>query len=197
MQERSSRRRFVKGLGAVALVGSLAGCGGDDGDTDTPEGGNGGTTDTDTETGGNGNGNMTETDTPTDTETTATEEPGTPTPTRTPTPIPPREEYLANVPNYDGEPVDETGNDNPTVLVGDDGNLFTPPAITITTGTTVTWEWKGPNHNVVAEDGTFDSGETQGPGTTFEFTFDEPDGHAYYCEPHEGLQMKGHIEVVE
>jgi hypothetical protein len=89
----SNRRRFLKGLGALSVVG-LAGCGGDDGedtptgtdtdpetDTDTdPETGTDtgpetGTdtdpeTDTDTDSGGNGGGETpTETDTPTETGT--------------------------------------------------------------------------------------------------------------------------------
>jgi len=67
----SDRRRFLKALGALSVVG-LAGCGGD-GDDETP---------TDTEAGGNGNGNgngngTTETETP-------TEPTETPTDTETP-----------------------------------------------------------------------------------------------------------------
>jgi len=68
----TERRRFLKAIGALGVVG-LAGCGGD-GDDETP---------TDTEAGGNGNGNG-DGDTPTKTETaTAT---ATPTETETPTP---------------------------------------------------------------------------------------------------------------
>jgi halocyanin-like protein len=203
MKQGDSRRRFVKRLGAVALVGSLAGCGGDGDGTDTPDSGNGGTTATDTQI-----SDMTDTDTPTATPT-DTEEPGTPTEeptptptptaTPTPTPIPGREEYLASVPYYDGNPVDETGNDSVTVLVGNSGNNYDPAAIIIDVGTTVTWQWEAAFHNVVAEDDTFYSGEAQGTGAgdTFEFTFDEPGGHAYFCVPHKGLQMKGYVTVVE
>jgi plastocyanin len=84
-----------------------------------------------------------------------------------------------------------------TVAVGADGLLFTPPAITISTGTTVTWEWKGPNHNVVAQDPetTFDSGDPQSSGT-FEYTFENAGEYPYICEPH-SFQMKGYVTVVE
>jgi len=194
MRLNDSRRQFVKRLGAVALVGSLAGCG-DDGDEETP-------TDTDPDGNGNGNGNGngdTDTDTPTDTAT-PTEEPtptGTPTATLTPTPVPGVDEFLSGVPNYDGESVDMTGSDSATVAVGADGTLFTPPAITVSTGTTVTWEWEGPNHNVVAQDPetTFNSGEPQSSGT-FEYTFENAGGYPYLCEPH-SFQMKGYVTVVE
>lgn len=210
MQKGDSRRRFVKRLGAIALVGSLAGCGGDgdDDDTDTEMGGN-----------GNGNGGMTDTETDmnmtaTDTETgmnmtatptetdmnmtdTPTEEPGTPTATPTPTPVPGRDEFLSGVPNYDGNSVDNTGQSSVTVAVGADGLLFTPPAITISTGTTVTWEWEGPNHNVVARDPetTFNSGDPQSSGT-YEYTFENAGEYPYLCEPH-SFQMKGYVTVVE
>jgi len=76
----ANRRRFLKALGALGVVG-LAGCGGD-GDDETP---------TDTDPGGNGNG-MGDTDTPTETEapmTTAEDQPvgdtDTPTETEAPT----------------------------------------------------------------------------------------------------------------
>jgi len=63
---------------------------------------------------------------------------------------------------YEGEAVDATGEDSPTVDVGagDAGLAFDPPALRVSTGTTVTWvrTGQGGGHNVVAEDGAFDSG---------------------------------------
>ena len=189
-----SRRQFVKRLGAVALVGSLAGCGGDGDDA------------TATETTEPPNPTSPAPDTTTEPETPT----GTPTATGTPTPTPPQspegqaDQFLSGVPNYDGDIVDETGNDEVTVAVGENGLQFTPSAIRVNTGTTVTWEWGGPNHNVVAQEdafpqsdvppAVFDSGEPQGPGTTFEFTFEQAGGYPYLCEPH-SYQMKGFVIV--
>jgi len=189
-----SRRQFVRRLGAVALVGSLAGCGGDDG---TP-------TETATETEDQEPVSPSPppgtTTAPGNTTTTApatTTTMGTPTDTPTPTPIPGPDEYLSNTPNYDGTIVDETGSGSVTVGVGADGQLiFEPAAIRISTGTTVTWEWQGGVHNVVAEDGTFDSGAAVGdPNTTFEHTFDSAGEWAYFCEPHVFAGMKGYVIV--
>jgi len=209
MRLNDSRRRFVKRLGAVALVGSLAGCG-DDGDDETP---------TDTETGGNGNGNGgttadTETDTGTATDSPTPTDPPTETPTPTVTPTPPETvegrvgEYLDFTQNYNGEDdiVDMTGEESVTVAVGEGGNLFEPAAIRISTDTTVTWEWINGFHNVVAdpdfydllsEDEAFRSGDPViDPETPFEYTFEEADREwPYYCNPHKGQGMKGYVIV--
>ena len=54
----------------------------------------------------------------------------------------------------------------------------------------------GGNHNVVAEHGTFDSGETVSEeGTTFEHTFEEAGTYTYVCTPHKTVGMKGAIHV--
>ncbi|PHQ39042.1 halocyanin [Halorubrum persicum] len=109
--------------------------------------------------------------------------------------------WLDDVDNYDGTH-DYTGQDEVTVAVGAvDGLKFGPAAILIDPGTTVVWEWTGQGgaHNVVAEDGTFDSGETVSEeGTTFEYTFDDAadgDTFNYLCEPHEAVGMKGAVAV--
>jgi len=194
MRRDNSRRRFVKRVGAVALVGGLAGCVGDGDDgTDTPS-------DTGTETG-------------TETTTRPTTPTPTPTPEPTPTPTPPQtpegraDDYLTNVgvpPNYDGSIEDLTGQSSVTVGVGDGGQVFEPPAIRISAGTTVTWDWVNGNHNVVtdndyldlvSEEDQFRSGSAQSGDVTFERTF-ETGGKEfpYYCEPHVGL-MHGYIIV--
>ena len=109
--------------------------------------------------------------------------------------------WLDDVDNYDGT-YDYTGQDEVTVDVGAvDGLKFGPAAILIDPGTTVVWEWTGEGgaHNVVAEDGTFDSGETVSEaGTTFEYTFDDAedgDTFNYLCVPHEAVGMKGAVAV--
>ena len=110
--------------------------------------------------------------------------------------------WLDDVSNYDGTH-DYRGRDEVTVEVGagENGLLFGPAAILIDPGATVVWEWTGAggNHNVVANDGTFDSGSAVGEeGTTFEYTFaDAADGDRfnYYCGPHQAVGMKGVVAV--
>jgi halocyanin-like protein len=115
----------------------------------------------------------------------------------------PVESYLSNTGNFDGIE-DLTGQDGVTVRVGTEGNGgywgFSPAAIRISTGTTVTWEWtgRGSSHNVVAEDGaSFQSDYAIEQGHTFEQTFDSPATVTYYCQPHLSYGMKGAIVVEE
>jgi halocyanin-like protein len=110
--------------------------------------------------------------------------------------------WLDDVSNYDGTH-DYRGQDEVTVAVGagDTGLLFAPAAILIDPGTTVVWEWtgRGGAHNVVANDETFDSGETVNEeGYTFEYTFEdasEGDVFNYLCVPHEAVGMKGSVAI--
>ena len=110
--------------------------------------------------------------------------------------------WLEGVSNYDGTH-DYRGQDEVTVQVGagENGLRFGPAAILIDPGATVVWEWtgQGGGHNVVANDGTFDSGSAVSEeGTTFEHTFeDAADGDTfnYLCEPHEAVGMKGVVAV--
>jgi len=171
------RRTVIRGAGALAVTGFLAGCGGDGGDS--------GNEDTPTAT-------PTATDTPTDT---ATEQPaGGPAPQEV-------EEFVSASSNYDGL-VDMTGQDTVTVGVGVAGNggnfAFGPAAVKVSTGTTVKWKWtgKGAGHNVVAEDGTFDSGTAlTEAGVHFEYTFEETGTYLYSCIPHKALGMKAAVVV--
>ena len=108
--------------------------------------------------------------------------------------------YLDDARLYDGPDSveDLRGQSSVTVNVGagSTGLAFGPPAIHIDPGTTVTWEWTGNGgaHNVVANDGTFESGQTQTSGT-FDYTFEEDATHTYYCNPHQGAGMKGAVVV--
>ena len=58
---------------------------------------------------------------------------------------------------------------------------FSPAAIQVDSGTTVTWEWTGEGgaHNVVHEDGEFESDLQEEDGATFEHTFEEEGNFLY------------------
>jgi halocyanin-like protein len=110
--------------------------------------------------------------------------------------------YLSETSNYDGV-ADRTGSEEVTVTVGTEvhgGNCGVgPAAIRVSTGTMVVCEWngKGSLHNVVAEDGSFQSEQVQEAGHTFSQTFEEAGTVKYYCTPHESLGMKGVVVVEE
>jgi halocyanin-like protein len=96
---------------------------------------------------------------------------------------------------------DLRGQSDVTIQVGagSDGLSFAPTFVWIDPGTQVTWEWtgEGGGHNVVANSGAdFRSGDpVSEAGTTFTHTFEEAGMVDYYCNPHEGLGMKGAIAV--
>jgi halocyanin-like protein len=102
--------------------------------------------------------------------------------------------------NFDGV-VDETGADEVTVEVGVDANGgafgFGPAAVAVSPGTTVVWEWTGNGglHNVVAENGDFESEQSGEEGYTFEYTFESTGTYKYVCMPHEPMGMVGAIVV--
>jgi halocyanin-like protein len=111
-------------------------------------------------------------------------------------------DYLSNTGNFDGSVADMTGSDEVTVDVGASGNgnnwAFGPPAIRVSTGTTVVWEWtgKGSLHNVVPEEGDWQSKTVGTAGHTFQHTFEDAGTVRYFCRPHKGSGMKG-VVVVE
>lgn len=75
---------------------------------------------------------------------------------------------------------------------------FSPPAIAISPGTPVTWEWtgRGGPHNVVEQNRVFDSGRAvSAEHTTFNYTFDTPGIFKYDCRPHANAGMKGAVFV--
>src|SRR5215213_3869759 len=64
---------------------------------------------------------------------------------------------------------------------------FTPPKLTVSAGTTVTWTNNDAvPHTATASDGTFDSGNLN-PGQSFAFTFAKPGDYAYACQYHAGM----------
>lgn len=72
---------------------------------------------------------------------------------------------------------------------------FSPRTVTIQVGDTVTWtNNSGDFHNVVAEDGSFDSGEPA-LSWTFSHTFNTPGTYDYFCEPHRFSGMTGTVVV--
>ena len=108
--------------------------------------------------------------------------------------------YLAEAAGYDGTVVDLRGEDEPTVTVGGSANgglSFEPPAVHVDNGATLVWEWSGEggSHNVVADDGSFESELTGEAGFTFEQTFEEDGIYNYYCEPHRAAGMLGSVVV--
>jgi len=105
---------------------------------------------------------------------------------------------------YEGEMVDATGEDALTVDVGsgDLGLGFSPAAVAIDAGTTVTFEWtgEGGGHNIVAdEDSDIDvdveEEEIDEAGHAAEYTFDEAGNYLYICEPHIAQGKVGAIVV--
>ena len=109
--------------------------------------------------------------------------------------------WFEGVSNYDGT-IDQRDRDEVTVTVGAQGNngyyTFGPAAVAVSAETTVTWEWSGRGgaHNVVAEQGSFDSGNpVDEDGNTFTDTFDSPAVYKYVCEPHRSLGMRGAVFV--
>ncbi len=111
--------------------------------------------------------------------------------------------YLDDVGNFDGSVVDARGQSEVTVEVGAEGNggnlAFDPPAVHVDNGATVVWEWTGEGgaHNVVSEDGAFESELTGEGGFTFEHTFGEDGVYNYFCQPHKSVGMKGSVVVGE
>lgn len=96
--------------------------------------------------------------------------------------------------------VDRTGTATTTIEVGAPSPYaFNPAAVQVSSDTTVTWEWtgRGSSHNVVDNDGAFESDYYLEAGSTFEYTVTEPGVYKYYCTPHQTQGMLGVIEVVE
>ncbi|WP_255150003.1 halocyanin domain-containing protein [Halorarius halobius] len=106
--------------------------------------------------------------------------------------------------NFDGSTADHTGESSVTVTVGAEGNggtfAFDQPAVAVSPGTTVTFEWASDSHNVVVEsqpDGAGWQGHEpiENSGFSFEHTFETEGVYTYYCQPHLSVGMKGVVEV--
>ncbi|MFB6155474.1 MAG: halocyanin domain-containing protein [Haloferacaceae archaeon] len=108
--------------------------------------------------------------------------------------------WFDDVGNYEGV-VDRRGERGVTVRVGTRGNggafAYDPPAVRVSPGTTVTWEWTGAGgyHDVAAVDGSFGSDLLGEAGAAFAATFASAGSYRYYCTPHRGLGMKGAVVV--
>jgi len=171
---RFDRRTVVRTIGGTALAVSLAGCAGDEEPAD---------------------------------EEPADEEPADEEPAdETLEPPAAVDDFLTenDANGYEGEMVDATGEDALPVDVGsgDLGLGFSPVAVAIDAGTTVTFEWtgEGGGHNVVAaEESDIDidveEAEIAEAGHTVEHTFDEPGNYLYICEPHIAQGKVGAIVV--
>ncbi len=113
---------------------------------------------------------------------------------------------LAGCSGNDSSKSDEKPADK-TVTVGANGSYkFDPEHLTITTGTTVAWEWKSNLHNIVVDkqpDGANWKGTPGGRGKTYNkgyrytYTFDVAGKYHYYCNPHRSIGMVGTVTVKE
>ena len=123
-------------------------------------------------------------------------------------PAPPTGKLLDTEPAYgdwfDGvqgysRTVDARGETEVEVTVGAKNAMgffaFSPVAVAVSPGTTVTWTWagKGGAHDVAAEDGSFASDLTDRAGARFGHTFDAPGVYRYFCTPHRGMGMRGAV----
>lgn len=95
---------------------------------------------------------------------------------------------------------------NHIVEVAPLGFTFEPQDLNVNVGDTVTWVWAGGGtHNVVSDDGAFQSPLTGAPNTfsvTFDGTFlaSNPvvgDLYGYHCTPHRAFGMVGSIQVLD
>lgn len=182
LMARQSRRRFVRSIGATAVGGlaGFAGCSGGGKRADPGE--------------------------------TTTKPPGAipgseyPTIDRWLT----AEQYGGVTDSYEGYLRDMRDADSPTIAVGAEGNTghfaFDPPAVVVSAGTTIEWQWTGKDgpHSVEAKpeeqlgksDYEFSSGQPQsGEEVTFTRTMGEPGIALYHCDPHLAVGMKGGVAV--
>lgn len=109
--------------------------------------------------------------------------------------------WLANTDNYGGEVVDRTDDDVVRVAVGVEGNggrrAFDPPAVHVSKGTTVVWEWMtdGLAHDVRAKDGSFESDPSEQVGSSYAVRFDGDGVAKYECVDHSDEGMRGVVVV--
>lgn len=110
----------------------------------------------------------------------------------------------------------DSGVETDEVAVGPGGSfVFDPESIVVSTGTTVTWTFESPTHNVSCvpdhdpsdavslPDGaepfaSYEGNErftTDEEGETFEHTFEVAGTYDYVCVPHVGSGMVGTVEV--
>ena len=113
------------------------------------------------------------------------------------------EEWLADANGYRGEQTRTGINGRAEIQVGneyDDGLGFAPVVVEVPPMTNVRWNWTGHGgaHNVVALDGTFDSGRSNAQsGTSYYYVFEEPGTYPFVSEPGRSDGMKGAVVVKE
>ena len=85
------------------------------------------------------------------------------------------------------------------VQMGSNGNLiFEPSDISIAAGESVHFVNNMlPPHNVIVEDHPelSHTGLAFAPGETFDIAFPEPGEYTFWCDPHKGAGMIGHVHV--
>lgn len=120
---------------------------------------------------------------------------------------------LAGLAGCSGDGGDDAANE---IAVATDGSLsFAPETTTVSAGTTVTWRFESPSHNVSCDpdhhedvslpDGadafvSYDGDErlsTLDAGETFEHTFEVTGTYDYVCVPHASNGMVGTVDVVD
>lgn len=73
---------------------------------------------------------------------------------------------------------------------------FLPKEISVPVGATVEWfNETDVQHDVSADDGSFDSKGLLGKGQTYEFKFTKAGDFTYFCTPHKDAGMKGVVKV--
>lgn len=76
--------------------------------------------------------------------------------------------------------------------------VFEPNDITIQVGDTVVWNNNNTinSHNVIANDGSFNSGAPKNGSWTFSHTFETPGDFRYFCQPHGSAVGFGMVGIV-
>jgi len=72
---------------------------------------------------------------------------------------------------------------------------FTPQTLIVSVGDTVRWENISGTHNVLANDGSFTSGNPALAFWAYSHAFTTAGDNPYYCEPHQSMGMTGTIIV--
>jgi len=93
-----------------------------------------------------------------------------------------------------GVPAEVSAADGRVVM--NDQLKFDPSEITVAAGTKVVWHNDGyVQHDVTADNGSFDSKGLIDRGGEFSFTFSTPGDFTYFCSPHKDAGMKGVVHV--
>jgi len=109
-------------------------------------------------------------------------------------------DWFSETSNYDST-VDKRGQEQVKITVGAQGNgggfAFAPAAVRVDPGTEIVWEWSGEGgqHNVVDENGAFESELASEAGHTFSHTVTGTGIRKYACTPHKPMGMRGAIVV--